>query len=122
MLCTAEAAALWAGWRTDQHQATGQVERLDREATNISAVPFADQERPLRRVPGLKRLLVNRCAQLRDCGGQTATAGSLLATADGANDAHAAIGAVDPNMDCSLEEFVVESLFHGEWLDRKSVV
>jgi hypothetical protein len=116
VLCTAEAAALWAGWRTDQHQATGQVEGLDSEATYINTVPFADQERPLRHVPGLKRLLVDRCAQLRDSGGQAATAGSLLATADGANDAHSAIGSVNPNLDCSLEELIVKSLLDGEWL------
>jgi hypothetical protein len=116
VLCTAEAAALWAGWRTDQHQATGQVKRLDSEATNINTVPLADQERPLRRMPGLKHLLVDRCAQLRDCGGQAATAGSLLATADGANDAHSAIGSVDPNLDRSLEELIVKSLLDGEWL------
>jgi hypothetical protein len=67
-------------------------------------------------MPGLKRLLVDRCAQLRNCGGEAATAGSLLATADGANDAHAAIGSVDSNLDRSLEEFIVESLLDGEWL------
>ena len=115
MVRTAETAALWAGRRTEQHQATGQVERLHREATNINAVPLADQKSPLRRMPGLERLLVDWGTQLRGGRGEAAPAGSLLAAAYGSNNAHAAIRAVDSNLDRSLKELVVEAILDGEW-------
>ena len=116
MLRAAEAAALWAGWRTEQHQATCEIERLQSEATNINAVPLADLEDPLRRMPGLECLLINGGTQLRVGGGEAAPAGSLLAAAYGSNDAHAAIGSVDSNLDRSLEELVVEAILDGERL------
>lgn len=116
MLCAAETAALWAGRCTEQHQATGQVERLQREATNVNAVPLADEEGPIRRMLGLECLLIDGGTQLRGGGGEAAPAGSLLAAAYGSNNAHAAIGAVDSNLDCSLEELVVEAILDDEWL------
>jgi hypothetical protein len=114
VLCAAETAALWAGRRAEQHQATGQVERLQSEATNINAVPLANLQSPIRRMPGLKRLLVDWGAQLRCCGGEAAPAGSLLATAHGSNDADTAIRTVDSNLDRASKELVVEPIFNGE--------
>jgi hypothetical protein len=116
VFCTAKTAALWAGRCTEQHQATGQVERLQSEAANINAVPLADKEGPLRRMPGLECLLVDGGAQLRDCAGEAAPAGSLLAAAYGSDDAHAAIRSVDPNLDSSLEVLIAEPILDGEWL------
>jgi len=111
----AEAAALWAGWRTEQHQATCEIERLHGEATNVDAVPLADEEDPLRRMPGLERLLVDWGAQLRYCGGEAAPASTLLAAAHGSNNAHAAIGSVDPNLDLSLEVLISDSVLDRKW-------
>jgi len=112
----AEAAALWAGWRTEQHQATCEIERLQSEATDINAVPLADLQGPIRRMPGLECLLIDGGIQLRGGGGEAAPAGSLLAAAYGSDDAHAAVGSVDSNLDRSLEELVVEAILDGEWL------
>jgi hypothetical protein len=67
-------------------------------------------------MPGLERLLVDWGAQLRYCGGETAPAGSLLAAAHGSNDAHAAIGSVNSNLDCSFEVLVSEPILDGKWL------
>jgi hypothetical protein len=116
VLCAAETAALWAGRRTEQHQAAGQVERLQREATNINAVPLADLQDPFRRMPGLECLLIDGGTQLRGGGGEAAPAGSLLAAAYGSDDAHAAIRSVDPNLDSSLEVLIAEPILDGEWL------
>lgn len=116
MLRAAKSAALWAGWRTEQHQATCQVERLHSEATNVDAVPLADKEGPLRRMPGLERLLVDWGAQLRCCGGEAAPAGSLLAAAHGSNNAHAAIRSVNSNLDRSLEVLISDSVLGRKWI------
>jgi hypothetical protein len=94
----------------------GQVERLHGEAANVNAVPFANEEGPLRCMPGLKCLLVDRGAQLRRCGGEAAPAGSLLATAHGSNNAYAAIGSIDTYLYRCAKELIVEPIFHGEWL------
>jgi hypothetical protein len=119
VLCAAETAALWAGRRTEQHQATGQVERLHGEAANVNAVPLADEERPLRRMSGLKCLLVDWSVQLRSGRHEAATAGTLLAAADGSNDAHAAIGSVNSNLDRSLEVLISDAILGREWLQGK---
>jgi hypothetical protein len=119
VLCAAETAALWAGRRTEQHQATGQVKRLQREATNINAVPLADLQDPIRRMPGLECLLIDGGTQLRGGGGEAAPAGSLLAAANGSNDAHAAIGSVNSNLDRSLEVLISDAILGREWLQGK---
>jgi len=111
----AEAAALWAGWRTEQYQATCEIERLQSEATNINAVPLADLQGPIRRMPGLECLLIDGGIQLRGGGGEAAPAGSFLAAANGSNNAHAAIGAVDPNLDLSLEVLISDSVLDRKW-------
>ena len=120
----AKTAALRAGRRTEQYQATREVERLHGEATNVNAVPLSDLQHPIRRMPGLECLLIDGGTQLRGGGGKAAPAGSLLAAAYGSNNAHAAIGAVDSNLDCGLEELVVGSLlyakgFKGEGATRR---
>jgi len=115
----AETAALWAGWRAEQHEATCQVERLHGEATNVNAIPLADEERPLRRMSGLKRLLVDWGAQLRSRRREAATAGTLLAAANGSNDARAAIGSVNSNLDRSLEVLISDAILGRKWLQGK---
>jgi hypothetical protein len=67
-------------------------------------------------MPGLECLLIDGGTQLRGGGGEAAPAGSLLAAAYGSNNAHAAIRAVNSNLDRSLEELVVEAILDGEWL------
>jgi hypothetical protein len=67
-------------------------------------------------MPRLECLFIDGGTQLRGGGGQAAPAGSLLAAAHGSNNAHAAIGSVDSNLDRSLEELVVEAILDGEWL------
>jgi hypothetical protein len=116
VLRATETAALGAGWRTEQHETTRQVERIQSEATNIDAVPFANQEDPLRRMPGLKRLLVDRGAQLRNGGCEAAPAGSLLTPTDGSNDTHTAIGSIDAYLHRCTKELVVETLLGREKL------
>jgi hypothetical protein len=67
-------------------------------------------------MPGLKCLLINGGTQLRVGGGEAAPAGSLLAAANGSNNAHAAIRAVDSNLGRSLEELISEPIFNRERL------
>ena len=110
----AKTAALRAGRRTEQYQATREVERLHGEATNVNAVPLPDGEEPLRRMSGFECLLVNGGTQLRDRRGEAAPAEPLLAAAYGANNAHAPIGAIDSNLNRGLEELIVESLLYGK--------
>ena len=119
MVRAAEAAALWAGWRAEEHETTCQVERLHGEATNVNAIPLADEERPLRRMSGLKRLLVDWGAQLRSGRREATTAGTLLAAADGSNDAHAAIGSVNSHLNRSCEVLISDAILGREWLQGK---
>jgi hypothetical protein len=68
---------------------------------------------------GLKRLLVDWGAQLRSGRREAATAGTLLAAANGSNDAHAAIGSINSNLDRSLEVLISDAILGREWLQGK---
>ena len=65
MIRPAEATALRAGRRAEKHEVTGQVERLNGDATNVHAIPFANEERPLRCVSGVQCLFINQSVELR---------------------------------------------------------
>jgi hypothetical protein len=116
----AKTAALWAWRRAEQYQATGEVECLQREATDVNTVPLADQESPLGCVPGLKRLLINGGVQMRNGRGKAASAEPFLATPHGSNDAYAAIRSVDPDLYRGLEQLVVESILKRERFQREA--
>lgn len=114
VMCTAKAAALWAGWRAEQHQASGEIQRLQGESTNINAAPLADSERLRGCMPGLKYLFVDRGAELC-CGRcETTAADPFLTPPHASNDAYATIRSVNSNVSLGLEEFVVESLLNGK--------
>ena len=58
-----EATAFGARRRAEKHEVTGQVERLNGDTTNIHAIPFANEEGPIRCMSGLECLFVDRGAE-----------------------------------------------------------
>jgi hypothetical protein len=111
----AETTALGAGRRAEKHEVAGQVERLHGDATNVHAVPFANEEGPLRCVSGLECLFVDGGAELCRCGSEATPTGTGLATADGPDNAHTTIRSINANLDRRCELFVVQIFLYREW-------